>query len=614
MPHSQTSESAIHRRLAEIHRRHLSNTSGQVATYIPELAKADPNAFGIAMATLDGTVYEVGDSRQPFTIQSISKPFVYGLALEDRGQEHVLKRVGVEPTGEAFNSIVFDERGNRPFNPMVNAGAIATTAMVAGDSHQHRLNRILDLFQRFAGEPLTIDEAVYRSEKSTGHRNRAITYLELNSNMIEEPVEEHLDLYFRQCSILVTARHLAIMAATLANNGVNPVTGERALEPRYMRNLLSVMCSCGMYDFSGEWIYRVGLPAKSGVAGGIVAVLPGQFGIGVFSPPLDVQGNSVRGIGVCEDLSTHFSLHLFDKNMPLSVALRRSYRCNQVRSKRMRRPSHQAILDQAGSKVQVHVLQGDLFFASMERVIRHMASELTDVKYLVLDGRHISRLDASAQSLLADDFQHLGEAGVKLLFAGLPHLLRVELLLDTKLPWSMHDFVDSIDEALEWCEDRLIEQAERAGDGDAGLITLSEMDIAAHLDAEELDLLSSLLVRRSFAPGETIIREGAAADEVFMLIAGSATISVQVPGNNRRRRLGAVGEGVTFGELALFEGGTRSADVIADVPTECFVLPVAALHDVAPEKPNLLVKLLRNVGRTLSRRLRQANAEIRTLD
>lgn len=183
--------------------------------------------------------------------------------------------------------------------------------------------------------------------------------------------------------------------------------------------------------------------------------------------------------------------------MPLSVALRRSYRCNQVRSKRMRRPSHQAILDQAGSKVQVHVLQGDLFFASMERVIRHMASELTDVKYLVLDGRHISRLDASAQSLLADDFQHLGEAGVKLLFAGLPHLLRVELLLDTKLPWSMHDFVDSIDEALEWCEDRLIEQAERAGDGDAGLITLSEMDIAAHLDAEELDLLSSLLVRRS---------------------------------------------------------------------------------------------------------------------
>ncbi len=614
MPESSPSDSAIYRRLAEIHRRHKADTSGQVATYIPELAKADPNVFGIAMATLDGTVYEVGDSRLPFTIQSISKPFVYGLALADRGQEHVLRHVGVEPTGEAFNSIVFDERGNRPFNPMVNAGAIATTAMVEGNTYDIRLERILDLFRRFAGEPLAIDESVYRSEKSTGHRNRAITYLELNSNMIEEPVEDHLDLYFKQCSILVTARHLAIMAATLANNGVNPITGEAALEPKYMRNLLSVMSSCGMYDFSGEWIYRVGLPAKSGVAGGIIAVLPGQFGIGVFSPPLDSQGNSVRGIGVCEDLSSHFNLHLFDKNMPLSVALRRSYRCSQVRSKRIRRPSHQAILDQVGSGIQVHELQGDLFFASIERVVRKIEAELDGVQYLILDGRHISRVDHSAQSLLADDREYLARQEVQLIFAGLPHALRDELLRATILPWSEKDFVDTVDEAIEWCEDRLIEKAQRESDSESEIISLAGMDIAADLDAAELELLGSLLLTRHFKADEPIVREGDQADELFMLVSGSATISVKRPGDHRKRRLGSVGEGVTFGELSLFEGGPRTADVIADAPTTCLVLPISALHDAAPSHPTLLLKLYRNTGQTLARRLRQANAEIRALD
>ncbi len=610
--HSSPNESAIQRRLADIHRRHVDNIAGQIATYIPELAKADPNAFGIAIATLDGTVYEVGDSRLPFTIQSISKPFVYGLALADRGQETVLSKVGVEPSGEAFNSIVFDERSNRPFNPMVNAGAIATTAMVGGHGYGDRLARILDMFGRFAGEPLKIDHSVYHSEKSTGHRNRAITYLELNFGMIDDPVEDHLDLYFKQCSILVTARHLAIMAATLANNGINPVTGERALEARYIKNLLSVMSSCGMYDFSGEWIYRVGLPAKSGVAGGVIAVLPGQFGIGVFSPPLDAQGNSVRGIAVCEDLSSHFNLHLFGKHMPLNVALRRSYRCDQVRSKRIRRREHQRILDGAGKAIQVHELQGDLFFASIERVVRTIESEIGGVQYLILDGRRVSRLDAAARSVLADAWVYLNLSQIKVLFAGIPDLLRDELLEEIELPWKAADFVQTVDEAIERCEDRLIEHAQASTDGDTSLIALADMDIAAELDELELDLLGSLIQTRDFDAGHTIVREGAASDELFMLISGSATVSVQVPGH--RRRLGSVAAGATFGELALFEGGPRTADVIADVPTRCYVLPMSALHDAAGARPTLLLKLLRNVGQTLARRLRRANAEIRALD
>ena len=298
--------------LQEIHATYAHASEGNVAGYIPELAKADPRLFGIALATADGAMYHVGDALHPFTIQSISKPLVYGMALEDHGVAHVLSKVGVEPTGEAFNSITMDEKNNRPFNPMVNAGAIATAAMIRGDDYAARLARIVEMFSRYAGRPLAIDDAVFRSEKATGHRNRAIAYLELNAGMIDEPVLQHLDLYFAQCSVVVTACDLALMAATLANNGVNPVSGERAIDAVYVKNVLSIMASCGMYDAAGDWVYRVGLPAKSGVGGGIFAVLPGELGIGVFSPPLDAQGNSWRGVQVCEELSRRFNLHLFE--------------------------------------------------------------------------------------------------------------------------------------------------------------------------------------------------------------------------------------------------------------------------------------------------------------
>ncbi|MFO1119020.1 MAG: glutaminase A [Rhodospirillales bacterium] len=283
--------------LHQLHERYRRDESGAVASYIPELANADPALFGIALATADGHVYETGDTQHPFTIQSVSKPFVYGLALAEHGRAFVLSKVGVEPSGEAFNSIVFDERGNRPFNPMVNAGAIATTALIGGDGLDERFARIHGLLCRFAGRRLAIDEAVFHSERQTGHRNRAIAWLERHFGMIDDRIDEHLDLYFRQCAILVTARDLAVMAATLANAGGNPLTCEAVLEPSCVRDVLSVMHSCGMYDYAGEWSFSVGLPAKSGVGGGIIATLPGQFGIGTFSPRLDERGNSCRGIG-----------------------------------------------------------------------------------------------------------------------------------------------------------------------------------------------------------------------------------------------------------------------------------------------------------------------------
>lgn len=221
--------------LREIHDKHALNHDGKVADYIPELAKADPKWFGLAIATTDGQVFEVGDCKQTFTIQSISKAFVYGLALEDHGLEHVLSKVGVEPTGEAFNAIVLDEASNRPFNPMVNAGAIATADLIKGKDYPERVNRLLAMFGKFCGREVFVDNTVFMSERVTGHRNRAIAHLMRNFEMVGDKMEESLELYFQQCSILVTAHDLAIMGATLANGGVNPITGERAIQQKYVK-------------------------------------------------------------------------------------------------------------------------------------------------------------------------------------------------------------------------------------------------------------------------------------------------------------------------------------------------------------------------------------------
>ncbi|RPI83440.1 MAG: glutaminase A [Planctomycetaceae bacterium] len=298
--------------LRGLHDKYRADNRGEIATYIPELAKANPDWFAISIVTVRGETFDVGDAQQPFSIQSVSKPFLFGLALEDHGLETVLKKVGVEPTGEAFNAIVLDEELNRPFNPMVNAGAIATADLVAGADYPERLGRMLAMFGRYVGHEVFVDNRVFLSERITGHRNRAIGHLMRNFGMVGEHFEESLELYFQQCSILVNCHDLAMMGATLANGGVNPLTRERALDARYVKFLDSVMLSCGMYDSAGEWAFRVGLPAKSGVSGGIVAVVPGKLGIGVFSPRLDSQGNSVRGVAVCTELSQRFGLHAFE--------------------------------------------------------------------------------------------------------------------------------------------------------------------------------------------------------------------------------------------------------------------------------------------------------------
>jgi len=302
--------------IGELHGRLVDDDRGEPAGYIPQLATVDPERFAIAAVTSDGERVGVGDVDHPFTVQSISKLLTYGLALETHGRDGVLRRVGVAPTGDSFNAIVLDDVHDRAPNPMVNAGAIAVTDLVAGNTLDDRVETLRSMYERYLGRRPEVDRDVWESERATGHRNRAIAHLMVSRGIIDDRVDETLDLYFAQCSVLVTANDLATIGATIANYGVHPVTGDQVVPRSVARDMLTVAFTCGMYDYAGEWAYTVGIPAKSGVGGGIIGMLPGVAGIATFSPRLDDYGNSARGITAFEELSAEFDLHLFDPDRP----------------------------------------------------------------------------------------------------------------------------------------------------------------------------------------------------------------------------------------------------------------------------------------------------------
>jgi glutaminase len=591
--------------LREVYEKFLSDREGAVATYIPELAKVDPEPFGIAIVTADGHVYDVGASRAGFTVQSISKPIVYGLALEDHGRDHVLARIGVEPSGDPFNAIMFDERNNRPFNPMGNAGAIVATALVRGEGGPQRMERILDIFRAFCGRALEIDEAAYLSEKATGHRNRAIAYLELNNGMIAGDADLHLDLYFRQCAIRATALDLAFMGATLANDGVHPTTGERALASAHIRDVMSVMATCGMYDYAGEWELRVGLPAKSGVGGGIVAVLPGQLGIGVYSPRLDDRGNSRRGIRVCEELSSRLKLHLLDHRGTARSPIRRAYRGSDIRSKRVRNAPTDRMLDQLGASVYVFELHGHLYFGNTEQVIRRILRD-DAARHIVLDFGRVAATDHVAVDLLRDLAARIAASGRVVLFAAATAELRELLGRDVA-------FAPDVDAALERCEDAVLRRAFPGPTGLSAPVENYDFPLLAGLDPRERAILDEHLIERSYDAGETIIREGSAADSLYFLLSGSVDVWVGGAGAGAMIRLARIDAGNVFGELALLGTGPRTADVVAATRVSVLLLDPAGIADLAARHAAIHTKLVAAVACSLSERLRRANAAIRAL-
>lgn len=289
-------------------------TEGNVATYIPELGKADPDELGIVLMETGGRIYRAGSYDKKFTLQSVSKPISLIQAIMDVGEEEVFSRVGMEPTGDPFNSMVRLETFTlgKPLNPMINAGAITVSSLIKGINNEEKISRLLSLVRKMSrNEHIGFNEDVYLSEKETGHRNRSMAYFLKDTGVIEGDIEDILEVYFKQCSIEIDCEDLARMGCLIANNGLDPESNEQIIPPRIARIAKTLMVTCGMYDESGEFAVNVGIPAKSGVGGGIMCAVPNRFGIGVYGPALDKKGNSIAGVDALNRLSEELKLSIF---------------------------------------------------------------------------------------------------------------------------------------------------------------------------------------------------------------------------------------------------------------------------------------------------------------
>jgi glutaminase len=555
------------------------------------------------LATTDGHVYASGDSDVPFTIQSISKAFVFAVALETLGAERVAGKIGVEPSGEAFNSIRL-RPDNRPFNPMVNAGAIACSGLIYGAEGGGAAESIVHALGRLAGRELVVDEAVFASERETGDRNRAIAYLLRNYGIIENDVTAVLDVYFRQCSILVTARDLAIMAATLANGGVNPLTGQRVLSPYVVARTLSVMTSSGMYDFAGEWMYRVGIPAKSGVGGGILAALPSQIGLGTFSPRLDEYGNSVRGVLVCEELSKAFGLHLLNRSGDVRASVVANYTTGRMASRRMRQPHEQTILGAHPDEIRVLELAGALTFASMDYICRQVDLACVQPMFLVIDLGRVSTISQAAATLLGELSADLASCQVTTIFSGiladspLAVLIKSHMKSTERARWFA-----TLDRSIEWAEDQVIYRHGGFTDLE-DCADLSKQALLAHLGPDEIDKLAKFAAPRVFKTGERVICAGEPAASVFFLQSGMVSAKLA-----NGTRLASLVPGVAFGEMALLEE-PRLADVWADTNVRCLELTIEQFDLYRKHYPHAGERIMHNLAALLARKLAQANRRI----
>jgi len=600
-----TSKSPLRRFLDSCHADFAGETGGAVADYIPELGKADPDHFGISLATLDGHVYEVGDTRIPFTIQSMSKAFVFALALDTLGAARVESAIGVEPSGDPFNSIRLNAE-NHPFNAMVNAGAIACSGLIHEAKGDGAFEYIRQALGRFAGRDLDIDEAVYASESATGDRNRAIGYLLRNADVIKDNVNEVLEVYFRQCSVLVTARDAAIMAATLANRGVNPVTGEQVMTPYAISRTLSVMTSSGMYDYAGAWIYRVGIPAKSGVGGGILAALPARLGLGSYSPRLDNHGNSVRGIKVCEALSAHYDLHMLNRSDDSRNSIIADYDIGSSASRRSRRPQEQKILAAHHHDVRIIELVGTLTFSNVDYISRQLGAGPRP-QLLIFDLRRVASMTRAGARLLAEGFRELAEFNVTVILSGIKR--------HSKEWKTIGEWVEGItnlrnyhllDDAIEWAEDQIVYRHGGVIDS-VEMTELSEQPLLAGLSQSELAELAAMGSLRTYQAGQKII----AADErpVSLFFLKSGVVNVKLPSGIR---LATITAGMAFGEMALLETH-RSADVWADRSVTALEVPLADFQRFREQHPKTGERIMRNLAQLLADRLIVANTKVNLL-
>jgi glutaminase len=494
---------------------------------------------------------------------------------------------------------------------MINAGAISACGLVRGKTPDVRFQRILETLGHYAGRTLTLDKAVYESESLTGHRNRAIGHMLRNFDILEEDPMPVVDNYFKQCSIAVTCRDLGVMAATLANRGVNPLTGRQALRGEYVESVLSVMGSCGMYDYAGSWIYQIGMPAKSGVSGGIIAILPGQLGIGVFSPLLDDKGNSVRGIRVCDELSRYFDLHLFNRPSSAQSAVRACYSGSHITSRQVRSREESQLLHEMGEWIRVYQLQDNLAFVTTEVLVQEVMSSLKAVRHVILDLRRVLTLNESSCRLIYQMLESLHQEGKTLLFTHADRFPLLRRYMRAKMGGEFEKrfrvFEDN-DLAMEWCENRLLDEAQPGRAKDI-VAQGAQYELLKGLTPEEILVLEKLFTRCTFHRGEIVVKAGDDADHLYLVARGTASVMLEAP-TGARKRLATFSAGMAFGEMAVMDRAPRSATVVADAELECDLLHVADFEKLALEEPGIKIKLMQNLCLSLCQKLRKTNREL----
>lgn len=560
---------------------------GEVAAYIPELAAADPDRFALAVAPLGGYTYEIGETDHRFSIQSISKPFTYALALDDRGLRSVAAKVDVEPSGEAFNQISLDSDTGRPRNPMINAGAITSASLVKGHSPEDRFERILAWYSALAGRKLGFSEDVYRSEIESAHRNRAIAHMLREFGILESDPEEALDLYVRQCSIEVSTIDLATMAATMANGGINPRTDTRVMPARLAEHVLSVMLTCGMYDAAGDWTTAVGMPAKSGVSGGILAVLPGQIGLAVFSPRLDGHGNSARGVALCETLADQAELHLMHVTRSSKTAVRDTYTLADYPSQRQRRPEEAEYLDSVGHTCRIYELHGDLLFSGVESVVRQVSADAPEIA--VLDARGVDEVAEVGRVTLVALQARLREVGAEgILIDPESHLPDPDA--DTER--ASHIFT-SRDAAMLWCEEELLR---RGGISVTDACSADEHPLLRDLSPDLRDKVNSHLEPRHASAGEVVLEMGSPFAGVHIITSGEA-VARHVRDDGEQYVLVTMGAGTSFGEFALGTRGTLPAEIVAESDLELLVLSAESLDELINDDAAAAAEIWKAIAR-----------------
>ena len=493
----------------------------------------------------------------------------------------------LEPSGEPFNEISLDPVTERPRNPMINAGAITCASLIEGDSPSERFERVRSWYSRFAGRELRMDERMFASEDRTGHRNRAIGHMLRSFGILDEDPESALAVYFRQCSIEVNCRDLSLMAATLADAGVNPVTGDRVLDSALVERVLSVMTTCGMYDAAGSWVARVGLPAKSGVGGGIIAVLPGQLGLAVFSPRLDSVGNSVRGVRACRRLSRDLELHFLHVTRAGRAAIRASYDIVDAPSRRRRSAAEQELLQRNGRRARVFELHGDLLFAGAESVVRQIQATAGDVDVMILDLRMIEDIADVAARMFLNLRDELRAAGVEVII--IDPFARV-IPLDPDPEARVRHFPD-LNTAIEYAEDDLIR---RFGGGEDLIgVEAEQHPLLSGLPDEQLRLLLDRMSTVTYADGELLASAGEPPHGLFLLLAG--LVEVTRTQGTRRHHLTTFAPGTTFGTIYTVDDRPYDVDARARGSVEARLLPSEQFAELGRLAPDLALTLQRRL-------------------